>query len=338
VNSIPHRLWPAALAAVTGSAMVGVMPLIARELYADGLDAPSMLFWRYWLALLALGMAAWAVRLDLRQAWRTGAWRIVLVGATLGTAQTLCFWESLKTLDTSIAVLLFYTYPAVTLALDRLVFKQPIRPLALLCIAVILGGAALITAPGIKGGTIDLRGLAWAVPSPLVYAFYLAINARLLRRHPPLVGAGGLFAGMGLSFALAAVLFGLDVPASSRDWLLVMFIALGPGALTMTLFSYSVPLLGAGSFAILANVELVTVVLIGTLVLGEAVTLGRAIGGALIVAGILTHALSRRPAQLAAPSPLGAERVGVRWGMSERSPMPTSPSRSLRDGSPPSPP
>ena len=302
MNPAAPRLWPAALAAVSGSAMVGVMPLVARVLYADGLSAPSMLFWRYSLALVALAVALKAVHLDLRQAWRAGAWQIALVGATLGSAQTLCFWESLKTLETSIAVLLFYTYPAVTLALDRLIFKQPIRPLAVLCIAIILGGAGLITGPGLRGGTIDLRGLLWALPSPLVYAFYLAINARLLRRHPPLVGAFGLFAGMAVTFGLVAAFAGLDVPSSSTGWLLLLFIALGPGALTMTLFSYSVPRLGAGSFAILANAELVTVVMIGVLVLGETVTAGRAIGGALIVAGILTHALSRGAAPVSAPT------------------------------------
>jgi drug/metabolite transporter (DMT)-like permease len=285
------------------------MPLVARRLYADGIDAPSMLFWRYSLALVALAVAAKAVRLDLRQAWRGGAWRIALVGATLGAAQTLCFWESLKTLDTSIAVLLFYTYPAVTLALDRLFFRTPIRPLAVLCIAVILAGAGLITAPGLGGGTIDLRGLGWALPAPLIYALYLAINARLLRRHPPLVGAFGLFAGMAATFGLAAAFSGLDVPASAAGWLLLVFIALGPGALTMTLFSYSVPRLGAGSFAILANAELVTVVLLGVLVLGEAFTLGSAIGGALIVAGILTHALSRKAPSEPTPSPAAALRA-----------------------------
>ncbi len=302
MNSAAPRWWPAALAAVSGSAMVGVMPLVARQLYADGLSASSMLFWRYSLALVALALALRAVHLELRQTWRSGAWRVALLGATLGAAQTLCFWESLKTLETSIAVLLFYTYPAVTLALDRLFFKEPIRPLAVFCIAIILGGAGLITAPGLHGGTIDLRGLLWALPSPLVYALYLAINARLLRRYPPLVGAFGLFAGMAVTFGLAAGFIGLDVPSSSTGWLLLLFIALGPGALTMTLFSYSVPRLGAGSFAILSNAELVTVVLIGVLVLGEAVTAGRAIGGALIVAGILTHALSRGAAPVAAPT------------------------------------
>lgn len=320
MNPGAPRLWPAALAAISGSAMVGVMPLVARWLYADGLDAPSMLFWRYSLALVALAIAARVVHLDLRRAWQGGAWRIALVGATLGAAQTLCFWESIKTLETSIAVLLFYTYPAVTLALDRVFFKEPIRPLAVLCIGVILAGAGLITLPGLRGGTIDARGLAWALPAPLIYALYLAINARMLRRHPPLVGAFGLFAGMAVTFGLAAAMAGLDVPMSSTGWMLVVFIAIGPGALTMTLFSYSVPRLGAGSFAILANAELVTVVMLGVLVLGEEFTLGSAIGGALIVAGILTHALSRKatpsPAsRRSAPSPAVQER-GLGGGFS----------------------
>ncbi len=100
------------------------MPLAALHLYADGLSAPSMLFWRYAIAILALGTAATLAGLKLSQAWRHGAWRVVLLGATFGAGQTLCFWESIKTLETSIAVLLFYTYPAVTLAIDRLAFRH----------------------------------------------------------------------------------------------------------------------------------------------------------------------------------------------------------------------
>ena len=108
-------------------------------------------------------------------------------------------------------------------------------------------------------------------------------------------------------------------------------------ALTMTLFSYSVPKLGATGFAILANAELVTVVLIGTLVLGEAMTPDRAIGGTLIVAGIVTHVLSRRAARMPSPPPK-PERAGMRRGIPERLPAPTSPSPALRAESPPSPP
>jgi drug/metabolite transporter (DMT)-like permease len=308
------RSWSAALAAIAGSGLVGVMPLAALHLYADGLSPPSMLFWRYAIAILALGTAVTLTGLKLSQAWRGGAWRVVLLGATLGAGQTLCFWESIKTLETSVAVLLFYTYPALTVALDRLVFGQRVRPLALSCIGAILFGAALITGPGLHGGHLDPRGLAWALPAPLLYAVYLAINARILRRHKPLIGATGLYIGMAMTFGIMSAWLGLDVPTSPGGWALLLFVGLGPGAVTMTLFTYSVPRLGASSFAILANTELVVVVSIGVLVLGETLTPWRAVGGALIVAGVVTHALARRPAPASPPGERRPSTVAARAG------------------------
>src|SRR2546423_12451810 len=152
------------------------------------------------------------------------------------------------------------------------------------------------------------RAFLGATPPPLFFPLFPEFIPRLLRHYPPLIGAGGLFLGMAITFSAIALFLGLDMPAHPASWVLIVLIALGPGALTMTLFSYSVPKLGATGFAILANAELVTVVVIGTLVLGEEITPGRAIGGLLIVAGIVTHALARRGSRAsirAAPIPAG---------------------------------
>jgi drug/metabolite transporter (DMT)-like permease len=205
--------------------------------------------------------------------------------------------------------LLFYTYPALTLALDRLIFRQPVRPFTMGCVALILVGAGLVLLPGVRNGGLDARGVLWLLPSPVFYALYLVANSVLMRRHPPLVGAGFLYLGLALAFLAAGSVEGIDVPKGGAAWLLILFIALGPGALTVTLFSYSVPRLGPASYAIIANTELVTVVAIGILLLGEQITPGRALGGALIVAGMLTHALARQPAAQRASPPLSAERV-----------------------------
>lgn len=257
-----------------------------------------MLVWRYGLALLPLTVAAVLSRHDLGAALRGGAWRIALVGATLGAGQTLCFWESLHTLDTSIAILLFYTYPALTLALDRLIFKRPLRLPAALSVAVILTGAGLVTLPGLRSGGLDPHGLMWILPSPLIYALYLAANSVLMRRHPPLIGAICLYLGLAATFVGASLHLGLDIPTAPGTWLLLLLIAFGPGALTVTLFCYSVPRLGPSSYAIIANVELLTVVLVGVLALGEKLTADRAIGGALIIVGIVVHGFFRRPGRV----------------------------------------
>jgi drug/metabolite transporter (DMT)-like permease len=301
------RLWPAAFAAIAGSVMVGFMPILARHLYAAGVDPPSMLLWRYAIALPALLLAAIATRVDLIGAWRGGAWKIALVGATLGVGQTITFWESLKTLDTSVAALLFYTYPALTLVVDRALFNRPVRARAAACVAIILAGAALIAVPGLRHGTIDLRGLAWAIPSPLIYVFYLAANSVLLRGQKPLAGAFCLYLGMAVAFAAIGLGSGLDVPGNAATWALMVVAALGPGALVITLFSYSVPRLGPSSYAIIANMELVTVVAVGITLLGEKVTPERVAGGTLIIAGIVGYGLLRKP-EAARPATLLEER------------------------------
>jgi drug/metabolite transporter (DMT)-like permease len=311
VNS---RLWPAALAAISGSVLVGFMPILARHLYAEGIDPPSMLLWRYAIALPALLLAAAAIRTDLVAAWRGGAWRIVLVGLTLGAGQTITFWESIKTLDTSLAALLFYTYPALTLVLDRVLFNRPIRTSAALCVAIILIGAGFITLPGLRSGTINLHGLAWAIPSPLIYVFYLAANSVLLRGQKPLAGAVCIYSGMALAFVAIGLVAGLDVPGTAHAWSLMVLAALIPGALVITLFSYSVPRLGPSSYAIIANLELVTVVIVGVTLLGEKMSPERAGGGVLIIAGIIGYGLSRRP-EKPEPAPLlekGQARSRVR--------------------------
>jgi drug/metabolite transporter (DMT)-like permease len=273
--------WRAGLAAAGTSVMFGFVPLAARGLYADGLSTWSLLCWRYLLALVIISAGIRLARLRLGVAVRQGAWRIALVGVSLGAAQTLCYFQSLRRLDTGIAVLLFYTFPAVTLGVERFFFKQRVAPAALLCVTVILCGAALIAGPGLHNGTIDPRGLAWAVPGPVIYAFYLAANARLMARHPPLIGAGFLYGGLAVAYLGAALWLGASLPKSAPGWLSLAFLALGPGAVAAVSQSYSMPRLGPATYAIIANCELITVIVVGATVLGEKLTPNRALGGGL---------------------------------------------------------
>jgi drug/metabolite transporter (DMT)-like permease len=55
------------------------------------------------------------------------------------------------------------------------------------------------------------------------------------------------------------------------------------------------PRLGPTTYAIIANCELLTVVVVGVVVLGEKLTPTSASGGGLILAGIVLHGWVRRP-------------------------------------------
>jgi hypothetical protein len=114
-----------------------------------------------------------------------------------------------------------------------------VPPAALLCVIVILAGAAMIAGPGLHNGTIDPRGLVWAVPGPIIYAFYLAANARLMRHHPPLIGAGvPLWRPRG-SLSRRGAVARASLPKTTPGWLSFAFLALGPGAVAAVSLSYS---------------------------------------------------------------------------------------------------
>jgi drug/metabolite transporter (DMT)-like permease len=84
--------------------LFGFVPLAARGLYADGLSPWSLLCWRYLFALVIILAGIHLARLRLRAAMRQGTWQIALVGVSLGAIQTLCYFQSLRPLDTGIAV------------------------------------------------------------------------------------------------------------------------------------------------------------------------------------------------------------------------------------------
>jgi drug/metabolite transporter (DMT)-like permease len=93
-------------------------------------------------------------------------------------------------------------------------------------------------------------------------------------RHPPRGGRRFLYLGFAASDLVVVLVAGLEWPNSPGGSQALLF---GAGALTATLFSYSVPRLGPSCYAILANCELNTVVLIGSLIMGEDLSPGRAI-------------------------------------------------------------
>jgi drug/metabolite transporter (DMT)-like permease len=101
--------------------------------------------------------------------------------------------------------------------------------------------------------------------------------------------------GLAAPYIGAVLWLGASLPTSAPGWLSLAFLALGPGAVAAVSQSYSMPRLGPVTYAIIANCELVTVVVVGATVLGEKLTPTRALGGGLILAGILLRGWVRKP-------------------------------------------
>ncbi len=278
-----------------GAVGFGLLPVFLEYLRADGVDSGSSLVARFVGA--AIPLALWVfIR---RPAWR-GVGLALVAGVGIGGG-TIFLFEGYARLPASIAILVFYTYPVFTLALARAVFGTPIERRMLAAIAMVVLAAGLILSPGsIEPGLLPVVLATFG--APLGYGVYLACLGRIPAAVDPALRAlvltmsAGVVAGL---YALA-VEGGLTWPVSAMGWASLGYMTFVTGVAGIVLIAIGAALAGSGRAAVAGSSELVTVLIVGWWVFGEAVRVQAVAGAALMFAAI---AVSLPPG---APGPRGS--------------------------------
>jgi drug/metabolite transporter (DMT)-like permease len=290
----------AILAAMLGSSLVGSVPMFATGLYRAGMSVLSLLFWRYWIALAVLAPLAMWTGPGLRADWLRGGWALFLNALTLGTLQTFTYFRAVEGMPSSVVVTLFFTYPVLTLAFDRWLFRKPIATGSIAAAALVFAGALVVGWPSLSFAGGDRIAVLCAVATPLSFSLYIAVAYRYTRLTSAFGGATWIYAGLACAYTVLVALYGLQLPSGWDGWGSVLWIGVIGGAVQISSFAYALPRLSAGAYSIVISMELVTVVLLGVLVLGEALTGWQVAGIVLVGCGMITDRLAR--ARLAARS------------------------------------
>ncbi len=269
--------YPAGI--ITGIAY-GLNPLFAMPLINNGAAVESILFSRYALAVLFLGIFLWAgkqsFRISLKQAG------VLLVLGLLYTASSLFLFESYNYIASGLATTLVFLYPVLVAVIMVFLGVVPSWPVWL-AIAATFGGVIIMTQGG-GGESIDPVGVVLALCSASVYALFIVVINRskaiadisnsLLTFYALTVGAF-VFLGK-IAFSDTAITVGLEDGVS---WLNIVGLAIVSTIVSTATLAIATRNIGATKASVLGVFEPITAILIGTLVLGEPLT-------ANIVAGI----------------------------------------------------
>jgi drug/metabolite transporter (DMT)-like permease len=174
-----------ALLVVISACGFGSGALFAKPIYAAGVDWMTLLAWRFLVAAVLswVWLLAWpAHRRALRRMSRRRLVVLVLLGVLyLGNSGT--YFAGLVTVPASLAALIVYLYPALV-AVMSIRFARRLEGrrawgalgLATLGVALAVGGIDPGTAP-------PLEGLLLIIVSPLIYAVWIILSARLGGEH-----------------------------------------------------------------------------------------------------------------------------------------------------------
>ncbi len=260
------------------AATYGLNPLFALPLMADGMDASSILLFRY---LLAIPIVA------LMMAVRGRSFAVTLCQLGLLGVSSISLFESYRYMDAGIASTLLFVYPLMVAVIMSAFFHERMSRLTIVCLTAALAGIGLLY-KGEGGGTLSPLGTAIVMLSALTYAIYIVgINKTELSKVPTLtVTFYVLIFGM-IVFAVNLLMKGhVDVPSGISQWLGVGALALLPTAVSFLCTTMAIIYVGSTPTAILGAMEPLTAVIIGITVFGERLTVRDVLGLSLIVIAV----------------------------------------------------
>lgn len=270
----------------------GTNPLGALNLYAEGMNTPSVLFYRFGLAWLIIAV----VMLFRRESLRVNK-REFLTLTALGILfifSSLTLYLSFHLMPAGVASTILFTYPVMTAAIMAFFFRERIRFATVASILLSLLGVLLLYW-GDSGGTLHIGGVVLVLVSALTYALYIiVVDKSPLAMSSFKINFYVLFycaAGM----ALFALLSGqpLQLPPTPRAWLWVSWLAVVPAIMALVMMVYAAKYIGSTPTAILGALEPTTAVLIGVFVFAEPFTLRLLLGIVLILAAVTIVVLAK---------------------------------------------
>lgn len=282
-------------AGIAAGVSYGLNPLFGKPLLDSGVSVLTMLFFRYFISAVILGV--WmAVRREQFRIHRKETAVLILLGL-LFSCSSLFLFESYRFIPSGLATTIVYLYP-VFVALTMVFLKSYPTWQVWISIAVTFVGVLILCKPS-DGVALNWTGMVLAALSALSYAFYLVIVNRSktiknVSEHAitfyALTTGTVLFLLYGFN-ERDTFLTGID---TSMDIVNLFGLAIFPTMVSLLALAVSTRMIGPTKTSVLGVFEPVTAILIGTLAFSEPATVNIILGIAICISAILFMVASEK--------------------------------------------
>lgn len=277
-----------AICGIVAATAYGTNPLFSLNLLHIGYDVESILFYRFAMAALALGLFI-VMRGKSLIVTRRAVAPLFVMGVVFALS-SLTLYRSFLYMDAGIACAILFIYPILVAVIMAVFFGERPSLLTYGCIAVALVGIALLYR-GEGNASLSLTGMILVAVSSLCYALYIVgVDHSVLRQVPSArMTFWVLVSGTFTFFVFTG--FGTNLrPLELSSVCLVNTIGIGlvPTVIPILFINIAIKTIGPTYSAILGALEPVTAIVIGVTVFDEAITVRIVIGALLILLAVTT--------------------------------------------------
>jgi drug/metabolite transporter (DMT)-like permease len=296
------------LAATGAAAMYGVNAPVSVLAYDLGMTSIGLAMWRAGFSVVSLVVLLALVRaggrgLRLHTLDRRSA--VLLAGAGLaGAFLNLCLFSSFGIITVALALITFYTYPAMVALTGVLFHGERLTAPKVVALVLAIAGMGLVVVGQVdpaEGIRIDLAGLALAFAAALCQVVYFTIGRSGFRDLPADEATLGVFAISIPVYVVVGLMAGglaaaASAPVGDPQLLgLVAITGILGAAIPSILLLTAIRSIGGVRTGILLLLEPVVGVALAAVVLGQSIVPIQVLGGALVLAGgVLLQAVPER--------------------------------------------
>ncbi len=248
----------------------GLNPLFAVPLMHQGASVEGILFFRYGIAVVLLGLflllSQHSFKVTLKQAV------VLLVLGVFFTLSSALLFVAYNYIASGLATTLVFIYPALVAIIMVFLRVVPSLPVWLSIFATFIGVMIMTYSEGAQ--SLDPLGIVFSLLSALSYALFIVIiyhnktikevSSTLLTFYSLTVGS---FIFLAVSLSTATSLFlGIN---SARDYIYLLGLAIIPTIISTATLAIASRNIGATKASILGVFEPITAILVGSLIFGE---------------------------------------------------------------------
>ena len=278
------------LMVIFSAVIFGCMPLLVKNIYADGVNSLSVVLLRNLLSAPVAVALAYLQRKSLKIPAK--ALPEIAAFGIIGCCMTpLILFSSYYFIDSGTAMVLHFVYPAAVLVGGVLFYRERVTFGALISIVICILGIFQFYTPG---APLDWRGGALAILSGFGYAAYILMLSHFKYKEITgfLLNAYVFSINSIVRFSVCAATGMLTFPVTLSGWIcsLILAVVVNVGAVSM--FQWGTRIIGGQKAAILSTMEPTTSVFVGILVFHEVVTARTALGTVLVLLASILIVLS----------------------------------------------
>ena len=270
------------------AASYGTNPLFALPLYAGGIGVNSVLFYRYFIAVIIYGIWIKFFKKSSLKISQKEFLPLLVLGIVFSLS-SLTLFDAFQYIEIGIACTILFIYPVLVALIMAVFYKEKLTKSVIFSILLTTVGIALLY-KSTANTALNLHGVAIVLLSALLYACYIVgvknnktvkhIKSDKLSFYVMLFGL--LVYVVNLKFCTQ-----LQIIHSPFLWLCTIVLAVFPTIISLETITIAIKLIGSTPTAILGALEPLTAIFFGVVFFHERLTPRIILGVVLILGGVI---------------------------------------------------